>query len=189
MQGSRDIQILIPMSGQGTRYQAAGYKEPKPMIPVNGRPMIQRLLEKFPQEWSCFFVLAENHKNTGLEELLRELRPLAKIIYVPRHSEGPLVAIEQALPFLDSKKSTLISYCDYGMKWDPWDFKEFVHSTECDACVISYRGFHAHYLSPVTYAYSRLEGEKVKQVKEKGSFTENREREFASSGAYFFSEC
>jgi NDP-sugar pyrophosphorylase family protein len=52
--------------------------------------------------------------------------------------------------------------------------------------VISYRGFHAHYLRPTPYAYSRLEGENVVEVREKGSFTDNRENEYASCGAYYF---
>lgn len=182
------LQVLIPMSGQGTRYQKAGYNQPKPMIPVNGRPMIERLLEKIPSEWPCVFVLAENHKSTGLKELLLQLRPQAKIIFVPKHSEGPAFAIENSLSQLDPQKGVLISYCDYGLKWDPWDFANFVQSTQCDTCLVSYRGFHAHYLSPVPYAYSRLEGELVRQVKEKGSFTDQRENEYASCGAYYFRE-
>lgn len=182
------LQILIPMSGQGTRYQKAGYAQPKPMIPVNGRSMIERLLEKIPTEWPCVFVLADNHKDTGMKELLLKLRPQAKVIYVPKHSEGPSFAIESAIPFLDSSKAVLVSYCDYGLKWDPWDFAEFVRTTQCDTCLVSYRGFHAHYLSPVPYAYSRMQGERVVQVKEKGSFTPQRENEYASCGAYYFRE-
>lgn len=182
------LQVLIPMSGQGTRYQKAGYNQPKPMIPVNGRPMIERLLEKFPTDWPCVFVLADNHQTTGMSELLLQLRPQAKIIYVPKHSEGPAFAIENAIPHLDPTKGVLVSYCDYGLKWDPWDFANFVQSTQCDTCLVSYRGFHAHYLSPVPYAYSRMQGERVVQVKEKGSFTSQRENEYASCGAYYFRE-
>lgn len=184
----KQIQVLIPMSGQGTRYQKVGYTMPKPMIPVSGVPMIERLLKKMPLEWSCVFVLADNHQDSGLKEMLLKLRPQAKVIYVPKHSEGPAFAIQNAIPHLDQQKSVLVSYCDYGMKWDAWDFEDFVQKTECDACVISYKGFHAHYLSPVTYAYSRVESELVKQVKEKGSFTDQRENEFASSGAYYFKD-
>ena len=67
---AKPIQLLIPMSGQGNRYRQAGYQEPKPLIPVNGVPMISRLLENFPQSWPSVFVMAENHKNTELPPLL-----------------------------------------------------------------------------------------------------------------------
>jgi NDP-sugar pyrophosphorylase family protein len=72
------------------------------------------------------------------------------------------------------------------MVWDPAHFEEFVRATDCDACLVSYRGFHAHYLSPVPYAYSRMDGERVVEVKEKGWFGPNRELEYASCGAYYF---
>lgn len=180
------IQVVIPMSGQGTRYQKAGYTQPKPLIPVNGIPMIERLLEKFPLEWPCTFVMSERHAQTDIQPVLKKLRPQGKVLTVPYHGKGPSYALKAALTELNPVDPILVSYCDYGMQWDPWDFKKFVEETACDAALISYRGFHAHYLSPVTYAYSRMENGFVKEVKEKGSFTDNRENEFASAGAYYF---
>ena len=68
------IHVIIPMSGQGARYQKAGYREPKPMIPINGKPMILRLLSNFLSSWKYYFVIAENHHDTGLEEVVRGWR-------------------------------------------------------------------------------------------------------------------
>ena len=182
----KKIHLLVPMSGQGTRFQAAGYKDPKPLISVNGRPMIERLMKNFPLDWDVTFVLANNHKHTGLVEKLQEIRPQARILFIDPHSKGPSIAIEKGLEQLSEDTPILVSYCDYAMVWDSTRFEEFVESSDCDACLISYRGFHAHYLNPQTYAYSRLSGDRVVEVKEKGSFTSDREQEFASCGAYYF---
>jgi NDP-sugar pyrophosphorylase family protein len=182
----KKIQLLIPMSGQGTRYQAAGYQEPKPLIPVNGTPMITRLLENFPESWPTFFVMAENHKNTELPAVLSRERPQGKQIFISKHSQGPGFAALKAIEQMDPEAPVFLSYCDYAMVWDSNRFSHFVNDTGCDACVVSYRGYHAHYRSPLQYAYSRLKGERVVEVKEKGSFTSNRENEFASSGGYYF---
>ncbi len=35
------MNILIPMAGAGSRFEKAGYTFPKPLIEVNGKPMIQ----------------------------------------------------------------------------------------------------------------------------------------------------
>lgn len=180
------IQLIIPMSGQGTRFQKEGYVDPKPLIPINGKPIIERLLEKFPIDWPVIFIVCLNHKNTNLPNVLKKIRPNSKIVYIPEHKKGPSFAVKSALNILDPNIPILISYCDYGMTWDPWDFLQFVNNTRCTAALISYRGFHAHYLSETTYAFSRIEGERVVEVKEKGSFTKNRENEFASCGAYYF---
>ena len=178
--------LLIPMSGQGNRFKDKGFAEPKPLIPVNGEPIIQRLLQCFPLHWKAVFVLAENHKETGLEEVLKKLRPDAKIIYVEQHKYGPSFAALKGLEVIPPNEPVLVSYCDYGMVWDPYQFEKFVQETACDSCLVSYRGFHPHYLSPTMYAYSRLENDNVVEVKEKGSFTANRENEFASNGTYYF---
>ena len=180
------MHLIIPMSGQGTRYQAAGYIQPKPLIPVNGIPMIERLLEKMPLQWESHFVLAENHKGTGLEETLKKLRPKAQLYFLGVHRSGPSFALRAFLKNIPETDPIFVSYCDYGMIWDPIEFQNFVFQTNCDACLVSYRGFHAHYLSSQNYAFSRIEGNRVREVREKGNFTDNRENEFASSGGYYF---
>ncbi len=180
------IHLLVPMSGQGTRYLKAGYTQPKPMIPVSGTPMVSRLLSCFPERWPSHFVIAANHAGTGLEELLRSERPNANITLIPPHSLGPSQAILEGLKAIPADAPVFVSYCDYGMVWDSSLFERFVETTNCDACVVSYSGFHAHYASPVKYAYSRMEGERVVEVREKGSFTDDREKEFASAGGYYF---
>lgn len=180
------IQLLIPMSGQGKRFQAAGYRDPKPLISINGAPMIERLLHSFPNHWETTFVLAENHRGTELPKVLVRLRPKAELLYVEPHTEGPAVPILEALKRMRRNEPVLVSYCDYGMWFDATAFEEFVDKSQCDSCLISYKGFHPHYLNPLAYAYSRLEGDRVVEVKEKGSFTANREAEYASAGAYYF---
>lgn len=180
------VQLVIPMSGQGRRFLAAGYTMPKPMVPVAGVPMIERVLACFPYSWPATFILASNHISSGLPELLQRLRPGCRLVFVEPHSRGPGYALEAALPFLDSASPVFVSYCDYGMAFDSAQFEKFVRDSGCDACIVTYRGFHAHYLSPNTYAYARLQGERVVEVREKGSFTNNREDEHASAGGYFF---
>lgn len=182
----RPIHLLVPMSGQGTRYQNVGYREPKPLIPVSGAPMIARLLEVFPAHWRSHFVMAENHRDTALPAKLSELRPGSELSYIPVHTEGPGLAILRGLDAIPNEDPVFVSYCDYGMVWDSSQFEAFVRSTDCDACLVSYRGFHPHYLTSTTYAYSRLNGDRVVEVREKGNFTSNREEEFASCGGYYF---
>lgn len=180
------IHLLLPMSGQGTRFQKAGYKLPKPLIPVSGRPMIERLLANFPARWPSVAVMSDNHASTDLKSVLLKMRPDMTVCEIPAHAKGPGFALLKALEYVPADAPVLVSYCDYGMSWDAARFEEFVEKTGCDACLVSYRGFHAHYLSPVPYAYSRMNGERVVEVKEKGWFGPDRELEYASCGAYYF---
>lgn len=178
--------LLVPMSGRGIRFQNAGYKEPKPLISINGVPMIKRLMGIFPDNWPKHFVISEDHKITSLPDYLTQNFHRATLNFVPHHNKGPAIPILEGLKNIPPKDSVFVSYCDYGMIWDSNQFSRFVEDSNCDVCIISYKGFHPHYLGPTKYAYSKIENDVVVEVKEKGSFTQNRELEFASSGGYFF---
>ena len=39
------LNIVIPMAGAGSRFAREGYVDPKPLIPVEGVPMIRLVIE------------------------------------------------------------------------------------------------------------------------------------------------
>lgn len=47
--------IVIPMAGRGSRFQEQGYTDSKPFIDVNGKPMIQRVIENLNFEFNPEF--------------------------------------------------------------------------------------------------------------------------------------
>jgi geranylgeranyl pyrophosphate synthase len=38
------LNIVVPMAGAGSRFSKAGFKDPKPLIPIFGKPMIQLVI-------------------------------------------------------------------------------------------------------------------------------------------------
>ena len=53
------MNILIPMAGAGSRFQQMGYTFPKPLIEVEGKPMIQQVVENlnFGDEHRHIFIV------------------------------------------------------------------------------------------------------------------------------------
>ena len=51
------MKIVIPMSGIGKRFQDANYKDPKPLIRVEGKPIIEHVCDLFPGENQFIFIL------------------------------------------------------------------------------------------------------------------------------------
>ena len=47
--------IVIPMAGKGSRFTEQGYTDSKPFIDVNGKPMIQRVIENLNFEFNSEF--------------------------------------------------------------------------------------------------------------------------------------
>ena len=56
-----DMNVLIPMAGAGSRFEQAGYTFPKPLIEVNGKPMIQVVVENLNIDAKHIFIVQKNH--------------------------------------------------------------------------------------------------------------------------------
>ncbi len=185
------MHVIIPMSGQGRRFREAGYSQLKPLIPVEGKPILQHLLEQFPNEWPKTFICDETHlAESSLREELVQLCPGATIVAIPSHRGGPVHAVLEACRVnpnsVPESEPCLISYCDYSMRWDALGFERFVLENECDGAVLCYTGFHPEYIRPTLYAYCKEVNGKILEIKEKGHFTPDRNQEFASCGAYYY---
>lgn len=53
----KSFTIIVPMSGFGERFRRAGYTLPKPLIEVEGKPMVAHVIDLFPGETDFFFYL------------------------------------------------------------------------------------------------------------------------------------
>jgi NDP-sugar pyrophosphorylase family protein len=184
-----EMQIVIPMSGFGERFRQAGYDIPKPLIEIDGKPMIAYVIEMFPGETDMTFICNQDHLAEPayrMEALILKHCPQARIVGIPSHKLGPVHAVQQVAHLLDHARPVLVSYCDYTCYWLWEDFKAFVRETGCDGAIPAYRGFHPHSLGTTNYAYLREKDGWALDIKEKEPFTSNRMQEFASSGAYYF---
>ena len=47
--------LVVPMAGRGSRFTEQGYTDSKPFIDVNGKPMIQRVIENLNFEFNPEF--------------------------------------------------------------------------------------------------------------------------------------
>ncbi len=184
--------ILIPMAGFGDRYLLAGYAVPKPLIPVDGVPMIQRVLEAFlpRQEGDRYlFVVNRTHaENTDLVATLKRLVPDASVVVVEPHKDGPVHTLLAAEPHVQPDEEVILNYCDFGVDWSYPAFRAWLAEHQWDGAMSAYRGFHPHSLGPTLYAYMRVAADQqsVLEIREKHHFTPNKFDEFASSGLYYF---
>lgn len=183
------MQIIIPMSGFGERFRAAGYTIPKPLIEVNGKAIIQHVTELFPGDHEFIFICNSDHLRTEefrMREILEGIGRSYKIVEIEPHKLGPVHAILEARQHMDTGAETIVNYADFTCRWSFQAFLDFVHARDLDGCVPAYRGFHPHSGGTTNYAYIREKGLLVQQIREKQPFTEDKTAEFASTGTYYF---
>ncbi len=190
-------QIIIPMSGFGQRFARVGYKYPKPLIIVEGKPIIAHVIDLFTLEndvSDIFFICNQDHLNHAdyhMVETLQYYAPPDKfnahIIGIAPHKLGPIHAVQQMITQLDMARPTIVNYCDFTCYWDYQHFCDFITETACDGAIPAYKDFHPHTLGTTNYAYMREQNGWLLDIQEKQPFTDNRMAEYASSGAYYFS--
>jgi NDP-sugar pyrophosphorylase family protein len=181
--------IFIPMAGTGDRYQRAGYKEPKPLIPVDGVTMIERVLEAFPRDRSLRYLFGVNRlhaETTDLIAVLKRLRPEAQVVILENHKDGPVRTVLSCAEALPEDEDVCLNYCDFGVDWSFDGFAGWLDQKQWDGAMSGYRGFHPHSLGPTLYAYMRNAGDRVTEIREKHHFTANKFDEYASAGLYWF---
>ena len=85
------MHIVIPISGTGNRFIEAGYKTPKPLIVIDGKPVIEHVCDLFPGEMKFSFICNSKHlAETEMREVLLRLKPDANIVEIPNHKKGPV---------------------------------------------------------------------------------------------------
>ena len=181
-------QIIIPMSGIGKRFIDAGYTSPKPLIVVDDLPMIEHVINLFNKPESPIFVCNEKHiRENDLIGKLKKISPKCLIYEVPNENrKGPVDAIRQIFDRIDDENEVIVSYCDYGTKWNYENFLIDVRNRKVDGAIVCYTGFHPHMLGCDNYAFCKMDGQFVSEIKEKDPFTDNKMNEYASNGTYYF---
>lgn len=181
-------QLIIPMSGLGKRFQAAGFAVPKPLIEVFGRPIIAHVLDMYPGWTDVLFIVNENHlndKELRLEETLYKYIPTAKIHPIQSHNLGPSFAVWQARELVHREKPVVVNYCDFAGTFN-------LHTLEhqllaFDALVLTYTGFHPHMIRSTKFAYIKKNSAGfISDIQEKQPYTNDPNSEEASAGAYGF---
>ncbi len=183
------MHIIIPMSGFGERFRKAGYSVPKPLIEVDGKPIIEYVVNMFPGETHFSFVCNEDHLSNNdyrMKGILSEVCPSASVIGIKPHKLGPVHAVMQIDSYIDDNEPVIVNYCDFSCYWQYNDFKKFVSKENLDGAIPSYRGFHPHTIWSNYYAYLKIKENLLIDIQEKKPFSKDPRKEFASSGTYYF---
>ncbi len=181
------MQIVVPMSGTGQRFLAAGYSRPKPLIEVEGRPIIAHVVDMFPGESNFLFICNEEHlEQTNMAGVLADIAPSGRIVSIPAHKLGPVYAVSRAFDFISDDSEVIVNYCDFGKAWDYAGFLSDLRGNSADGGISAYTGFHPHMLGTTNYAFMRHEKMWMQQIQEKQPFTDDRMSEYASDGTYYF---
>jgi HAD superfamily hydrolase (TIGR01509 family) len=137
------MNVLIPMAGAGSRFASAGYTFPKPLIEVNGKPMIQLVVENLNIDAHYIFIVQKEHyEKYNLKQFLNLIKPNCDIIIVDTLTEGAACTTLLAKSLIDNNDPLLIANSDQFVEWNS---NECLYSFEADdiaAGMVTFQATH-----------------------------------------------
>jgi len=173
------MKLLIPMAGDGTRFKEKGYSLPKPLIDVNGVPMIKKVIDNFKDKFidEYVFICRKEHESEYniSEKLQKFTNNKSKIVFVEKLTEGAACTTLLAENLIDNDEPLLMANSD---QYVEWNFDLFLNycTNNLDGCILTFESNHPKW----SYA----------KVDESGFVTEVAEKKVISNlatvGIYFW---
>jgi HAD superfamily hydrolase (TIGR01509 family) len=137
------LNVLIPMAGAGSRFQQAGYTFPKPLIEVNGKPMIQVVVDNLNVDANFIFVVQKDHREKyNLDTLLNLITPNCKIVEVNGLTEGAACTTLLAKEYIDNDAPLLMANSDQFLEWDSNEFMYKMIEQRVDGGIVTFTSTH-----------------------------------------------
>ncbi|MEO8153072.1 MAG: glycosyltransferase family 2 protein [Rhizobacter sp.] len=109
------LNIVIPMAGEGRRFVQAGYDMPKPLIPIQGTPMIRCVIENLrPARPHRFIVICQRAhvRAHRLDEKLAQWAPGCVLVEVDGTTQGAACTVLAAKHLIDGDEPLMIANSD-----------------------------------------------------------------------------
>ena len=137
------LNILIPMAGAGSRFQQEGYTFPKPLIDVEGKPMIQVVVDNLNIDATYTYVVQKEHREKyNLNTLLNLITPNCNIVEVDGITEGSACTTLLTKEFIDNDEPLLIANSDQFVEWDSNEFMYKMIEQKVDGGILTFTSTH-----------------------------------------------
>ena len=137
------LNVVIPMAGAGSRFENAGYTFPKPLIDVNGKPMIQVVVDSMNIEANFIYIVQKSHREKyNLDTLLNLITPDCKIVEVDGLTEGAACTVLLAKEYIDNNNQLILTNSDQFIEWNSTDFMCQMNEKNFDGGIMCFEATH-----------------------------------------------
>jgi len=160
-----DVLVVIMAGGKGSRLEPFTKVLPKPLVPINEKPVIEHIIEHFTNVGVDEFILTVNYKALIMKAFFEELKPDYSVDFV---EEKEPLGTAGSLKFLEDRFSEpfMVTNCDIIIKADYLDLYEFHQKNSYDITLVASM---KNYVIPYGTCELNSEGH-LKQINEKPEF-------------------
>ena len=112
----RNLHIIMPMAGEGSRFLKEGWTTPKPLIELHGIPLFKRAIgsvhiEGVPMKYS-FIVRQEHIDKYQIDRQIKAILPDANIFSVLKTTRGAVETCQMADSVIADEDGVIVMDCD-----------------------------------------------------------------------------
>lgn len=176
---NKNLNILIPMAGEGSRFKQVGYKVPKPLIPINGKPMIMRVVDNLNIDANYIFAIRKDHEEEfSISEQLLKYVPNAKFVIVDSLTEGAACTTLLAKELINNGKELMIVNSDQLVEFNSGEFYHAMNNENIDGGILTFQS------NETKWSYAQLDKNNVvTRIAEKEVISNH-----ATVGIYYWSK-
>ena len=176
---SNKLNVLIPMAGSGSRFRDAGFTFPKPLIEVEGKPMIQVVVENLGLDANFIFIVQKEHrKKYNLDSMLKLITKNYHVVEVDGLTDGAACTTLLAKELINNNNQLIIANSDQFVEWNPIKTMYYFTSSKIDGGILTFEATHPRW----SFAKANSENEVI-EVAEKNPISNN-----ATVGIYFWNK-
>jgi len=149
----KDLHIVMPMAGEGSRFKQQGYQIAKPLISVSDTTIYEKALSSLrgfkSDEYNVkyTFIVREEFKKDNIESRIKSSFPNANIIYVEKTTRGALETSFLAAPYINDNEGVILMDCDMYFNSDTYvnEIKKQLSSEVINPCLLTFHNDNARY--------------------------------------------
>jgi len=159
------LPVVIMAGGKGIRLDPFTRILPKALIPINDKPVIELIMDKFAEFGMTDFYISVNHKSNMIKAFFRDFHSNYSVSFIdesmPLGTAGGLKSLENRI-----FTPLFVSNCDTITKCDYFEIYEFHKKTNFDLTLVSSIQHHV-----IPYGVCKLKSDgSLKTIREKPEY-------------------
>jgi UDP-N-acetylglucosamine diphosphorylase / glucose-1-phosphate thymidylyltransferase / UDP-N-acetylgalactosamine diphosphorylase / glucosamine-1-phosphate N-acetyltransferase / galactosamine-1-phosphate N-acetyltransferase len=176
------INIVIPMAGLGSRFISAGYETPKPFIEVNGKTLIELVLDNLKISGARYYLLSRSEHLISQAPAVKRIQQNFDVTFIPveKLTEGAACTVLYTHRLINNEIPLLLANSDQFLDVGIDEYIDDCRKRKLDGSILT---FIDSFRDP-KWSFARIdENGFVEEVREKIAISE-----FATVGLYYFSQ-
>lgn len=134
------LNIVIPMAGAGSRFAKEGFLLPKPLIPLNGTPMIKIVIDNLKSKSDCHFIFIVQKDHVikyDLVSILKGFVPQCDIVEIDGLTQGAACTVLCADLFINNDLPLMIANSDQFIDFSIDNYLQNIFDQKLDGLIMT----------------------------------------------------